>query len=321
MRVWLKLVFFFYLFTSCLPAETDQATQKTGLPADTVSVAVLGTLQDGGWPHAGCKKNCCDSLFRLGKTGGMVVSLGLSDPLNKSYYVLEAGPDWSRQVRHLQEMLPFTPVVQPAGIFLTHAHIGHYTGLMQLGKEVMNSSKVPVYVMPRMLEFLQSNGPWNQLVNLHNIQLQALQADSMVTLSSVLGVMPFKVPHRDEYSETVGFKIQGPSKSLLFIPDIDKWQKWTRSITSEIMAVDYALIDATFYDSVEINHRKLSEIPHPFVIESMALFESMPMGEKQKIYFIHTNHTNPLLNQNSKAFQKVIEKGFHVAKEGMIFKL
>ena len=27
------------------------------------------------------------------------------------------------------------------GIFITHAHIGHYTGLMHLGREVMGSKK------------------------------------------------------------------------------------------------------------------------------------------------------------------------------------
>jgi pyrroloquinoline quinone biosynthesis protein B len=321
MRGCLILLFFLFILTACRPVEANEALKKSGLPADSVSVVVLGTLQDGGWPHAGCKKPCCDSLFRTDKTGGMVVSLGLCDAHNKSYYMVEAGPDWSRQVRHLQEMLPFAAAVQPAGIFLTHAHIGHYSGLMQLGKEVMNSAQVPVYAMPRMMAFLNSNGPWDQLVKLNNIRLQALQADSEVTLSSSLRMVPFQVPHRDEYSETVGYRIVGPSKTLLFIPDIDKWEKWTRSIQDEIRSVDYALIDATFYDAVEINHRNPAEIPHPFVIESMALFDTLPLTEKNKIYFIHTNHTNPLLRKTSKATKTVEEKGFHVAETDMIFKL
>lgn len=321
MRGCLILLFLLFLLTACRSVETKESFNTLALPADSVSVVVLGTLQDGGWPHAGCKKPCCDSLFRAGKTGGMVVSLGLCDAHNKSYYMVEAGPDWSRQVRHLQNLLPFTPAVQPSGIFLTHAHIGHYSGLMQLGKEVMNSAQVPVYAMPRMMDFINSNGPWDQLVKLNNIRLQALQADSEVTLSAALRIVPFKVPHRDEYSETVGYRIEGPSKKLLFIPDINKWEKWTRSIQAEIRAVDYALIDATFYDAGEINHRDPAEIPHPFVIESMARFDTLPLAEKKKIYFIHTNHTNPLLRESSEATKTVEEKGFHVAKTDMIFKL
>ena len=42
--------------------------------------------------------------------------------------------------------------------------MGHYSGLMHLGREAANTSKVPVYAMPRMLEFLAKNGPWNQLL-------------------------------------------------------------------------------------------------------------------------------------------------------------
>ena len=103
------------------------------------------------------------------------------------------------------------------------------------------------------------------------------------------------MPHRDEYSETVGYVISGPNKSALFIPDIDKWEKWKLDINAEIKKVDYALLDATFFDEKEINNRDISEIPHPFIIESMKKFEMMTPEEKNKIIFIHFNHTNPVL--------------------------
>ena len=126
--------------------------------------------------------------------------------------------------------------------------------------------------------------------------------------------MPFKVPHRDEYSETVGLRIIGPNKSVLFIPDIDKWDKWETNIVEAVMNVDYALIDATFYDAVEINNRDISEIPLPFVIETMELFKNQPEAIRNKIHFIHLNHTNPLLNPESEQSKEVLAKGFHIAR-------
>eukprot|EP00957_Ditylum_brightwellii_P156501 11911053-Ditylum_brightwellii.AAC.1 len=66
----------------------------------------------------------------------------------------------------------------PDGIFLTHAHIGHYTGLMYLGREALGAVDVPVYAMPRMRSFLKNNGPWSQLVSLGNINIQNLEEKS-----------------------------------------------------------------------------------------------------------------------------------------------
>ena len=103
-----------------------------------------------------------------------------------------------------------------------------------------------------MANFLKSNGPWSQLVNYRNIILNGLQADRPTFLTSELSVTPFFVPHRDEYSETVGYKIQHGETSLLYIPDINKWELWEKSIEEEILKVDYALLDGTFYDSSEL---------------------------------------------------------------------
>ncbi len=123
------------------------------------------------------------------------------------------------------------------------------------------------------------------------------------------------VPHRDEFSETVGFFIEGPNKSALFIPDIDKWQLWDQNIKKWIKKVDYAFLDGTFYQNGEIPGRDMSEIPHPFIEESLELFEKLPAKEKEKVYFIHFNHTNPVLNSSSAAYQEVIKKGLNIARE------
>lgn len=302
------------LLFSC---SNNSSFSPENLPKTTLespNLIILGNVQDAGSPHMGCKKSCCKTLFENPDKNRMVVSLGISDPLSKRCWMIEATPDFPRQAKILKKHCPFNEKEYPDGIFLTHAHIGHYAGLMYLGKESMNSSNVPVYAMTRMKGFLVKNGPWSQLVNINNIKISNIDHRENLSLSENISIEPFLVPHRDEFSETVGYKISGPNKTALFIPDIDKWSKWNSSVIKEIENVDYAFIDATFYDEKEINNRDISEIPHPFVIETMKLFEKYSKEIKSKIYFIHLNHTNPLLDSNSIESNLVKEKGFNIAR-------
>lgn len=286
-----------------------------------VFLVVLGTVQDAGSPHIACKKECCALLFESQDYSRKVVSLGLVDQINFSKYLFEATPDLPVQIEELKNTGMVDDKETPDGIFLTHAHIGHYTGLMYLGKEAMNAEQVTVFAMPKMKGFLESNGPWDQLVTNRNISLHGIENQVKLKLNQDLSVTPIRVPHRDEYSETVGYLIEGPNKSALFLPDIDKWEKWEINIVEMIKKVDYAFLDATFYDGKEINNRDISEIPHPFIIESMEKFRWLSSEEKSKIIFIHFNHTNPVLKENSKATTEVLKKGFKIARKNDIFEL
>lgn len=272
-------------------------------------LVVLGTLQDGGSPHLGCEKDCCKTIDPNKK----VVSLGLIDPASGKRFLFEATSDIASQLRILNQSVPNKKSFAPDGIFLTHAHIGHYAGMMFLGREAMNSKDVPVYAMPKMKMFLENNGPWSQLVTLNNIRIHTLAEDKWENIASRLKVKPILVPHRDEFSETVGYIIEGPHKKILFIPDIDKWEKWRTDIVTLIKEVDHALIDGTFFSAAEVGNRNIAEIPHPLVQESMQLFASLPAKEKEKVIFIHFNHTNPLLNEDSKEARLVKSKGFRIA--------
>ncbi|MGB3463862.1 MAG: MBL fold metallo-hydrolase [Cyclobacteriaceae bacterium] len=284
-------------------------------------IMILGTVQDAGSPQIACQKACCIPLYSNPDFTRKVVSLGLIDSDNNRSYLFEATPDIASQLDLLRRNSGDTTKSVPDGVFLTHAHIGHYTGLMYLGAEAMNATEVPVYAAPKMREFLSSNGPWDQLVSYNNLSLQQVTPDSVFDLSSQLRVKAFRVPHRDEYSETVGWKIYGPHKSALFIPDIDKWEKWDTDITEVIKEVDYAFLDATFYDNNELKNRDMSEIPHPFVVESMMKFSALTAEQKQKIYFIYFNHTNPLFIQESVQSKKVLDNGFGIARFGERFVL
>ena len=275
----------------------------------TYSLKILGVVQDGGFPHLGNNKTCCENIQQK----KFVTSIMLINNKNNESYLFDASPDINEQLNFMGDRIN----KDLKGIFLTHAHIGHYTGLMFFGREALNSNLINVFAMPRMKKFLETNGPWSQLVKLNNINLIQIHSESVFSLSDQIRITPFEVPHRGEFSETVGYKIHGPNKTALFIPDIDKWYLWEKSIIDEIREVDYALIDATFYDSKEVNYRDISEIPHPFVIETMSLFKNSSKKEKSKIYFIHLNHTNPLLEEKSKEFNDIINKGYNVAYEGL----
>jgi pyrroloquinoline quinone biosynthesis protein B len=279
----------------------------------TYSLKILGVVQDGGLPHLGSNKLCCENI----EEKRYVTSIMLINNENNESYLFDASPDINEQLNFMGDRI----MKDLKGVFLTHAHIGHYTGLMYFGREALNSKSINVYAMPRMKKFLEQNGPWSQLVSLENISINQINSTSKIAIDQNVTIQPIEVPHRAEFSETVGYKIYGPNKTVLFIPDIDKWYLWEKSIIDEIKQVDYALIDATFYDSKEVNYRDLSEIPHPFVVESMELFDSIKDEEKNKIFFIHLNHTNPLLNKDSDQYKFVKSQGYNVAKEGMKLKL
>ena len=274
---------------------------------------ILGVTQDAGYPQIGCYEEHCMPGWENKALRRNATSLALIDPQARKKYLFEATPNLPEQLYQLEVEAPSNQYPL-SGIFLTHAHIGHYTGLMYLGHEAMGSSKMPVYAMPRMLEFLETNGPWNQLLSYKNIILMPLQNEKTQSLGG-LKVTPFLVPHRDEYSETVGYRITGPNKSALFIPDINKWSEWKTNLADIIQTVDYALIDATFYADGELPGRDMSKIPHPFVVETMQALKNLPLEQRNKIWFIHMNHSNPLLNPNSKESEFVGESGFHIASE------
>jgi pyrroloquinoline quinone biosynthesis protein B len=189
-------------------------------------VIVLGIAQDGGYPHIGCTKQCCSRVWGNDSLKRLVVSLAVVDPANQSWWLFEATPDITEQFHLFNALTQNQFNFLPNGIFITHAHIGHYTGLMYLGREAMNTQNVPVYILPKMKSFLENNGPWSQLVNIHNIKLNQLAANEKISLNENISVEAFIVPHRDEYSETAGFRVFTGKKKYLFIPDIDKWSKF-----------------------------------------------------------------------------------------------
>ena len=313
MKLKAGLIAFAAFLAACSNDPKSVADNKTC----PVSLLVLGVAQDAGKPQIA---NPDDPAWADPSLRRLATSLALIDRRGErtKRWLFEATPDIKEQLQRLDEAAPVDRPIGLDGVFITHAHIGHYLGLLMLGHEAAGAQNVFVYVMPRMAAFLSANGPWSQLIFYHNIILAIMAPGEPETLAEDLSVTAFLVPHRQEFSEVAGFLIKGPEQTALFIPDIDSWEEWDDAgvrIEDQIAAVDIAFLDATFYADGEIPGRDMSAFPHPFVTHSMARFADLPPAEKAKVRFIHMNHTNPLHGPDAPERKQVLQAGFNIAAE------
>ncbi|MCK5484224.1 MAG: pyrroloquinoline quinone biosynthesis protein PqqB, partial [Gemmatimonadetes bacterium] len=139
-------------------------------------------------------------------------------------------------------------------------------------------------------------------------------------LADDLTVTALLVPHRDEYSDTLGFVFEGPRRSLLYLPDIDRWENWDRRIEDVVAGVDIALIDATFYSAAEIPGRDRSEIPHPLVTDTIERLGDLVGGDRS-VVLTHLNNSNPVLDPGSQERARVLKAGFGIARAGQTYGL
>lgn len=303
----------------CLALAACAPKKETPAPlACDVSLVVLGVAQDAGKPQLGHPE---DPAWADPARRRLATSLALVDRRGGATkrWLIEATPDLREQLDRLDRLAPVAASPGLDGVFLTHAHIGHYAGLMFFGKESAATSNLMVYAMPRMADFLSRNGPWSQLVRTENVILAIMAEGEAEAIAPELSATPFLVPHRDEFSEVAGFRIEGPNAAALFIPDIDRWEALDEKgvrIEDEIAKVHAAFLDATFYSGDELPGRDIRQIPHPLASASMERFAPLPPAERGKIRFLHFNHSNPLTDPASAESRALAAAGFHAAAEG-----
>lgn len=318
MRVLLLTLF----AASCADPEVENQPIQA-----TPYVLALGTAQDGGLPQLGCERPCCEAARRDPSLRRLRTCLLLVEPASGHRWLFEATPDIPLQLelsRGHGAPRGRSDGGRPApfdGVFITHAHFGHYTGLAHFGREAYGANDLPVYCSERMANFLTTNGPWSQLVEMDQIECRPVRPGAPVQLRSNLSVEAILVPHRDEFSDTFAWIIRGPERSLLFLPDIDKWERFDTDINELLWEVDYALIDATFYGPDELPGRDMSEIPHPFIVESIERFQGLPAEVRNRVHFLHLNHSNPAATPGSQAAAHVRDAGHNVCAEGALFQL
>jgi pyrroloquinoline quinone biosynthesis protein B len=287
---------------------------------------LLGTAQDGGIPHIGCRCETCDSArgnaeVRRHPSSLLIVN---SDPVVR--VLIDATPALPEQLdlanRLASPARASGPCAAPFdGIFITHVHFGHYTGLMYLGAEALAVREQTVYATGRVCSFLRTNAPWELLVRAEHIRTIAVDYDRPVELAKGLSIVPIAVPHRAEYADTCAFVVYGPRRALLYAPDTDRWDDWRPSVEERIAAVDIALLDGTFFDANELPGRTMSDVPHPCISDTIAKFAALPLRERSKVHFTHLNHTNPALMPSSPAELLVLEAGMQIARERQVFML
>jgi len=280
-------------------------TPPAPVAASGPEAVVLGIAQDGGVPHAGCHQPLCEAARVDCSRRRRVASLGLVDKAAGKRFLIDATPDFDEQI----EMLGG----RPDAILLTHAHVGHYLGLAALGREVLDTRGLPVYATPSMARFLRENKPWSRLVAFGNVDVREISAE--VALTPNLAVTAIRVPHRGEDSDTVAYLVRGPGRKILWLPDIDKWEKWDRRLADFLTDPTLtAFLDGTFLAADEIPGRSIAEIPHPLVPETAALVDAIP-GARGRVFFVHLNHTNRLLWEPD-AVAALERRGLAVAREG-----
>ncbi|MHC4473670.1 MAG: MBL fold metallo-hydrolase, partial [Planctomycetota bacterium] len=247
---------------------------------------LLGTAQDGGFPHAGCRCERCADARADPSRARRVACLGLVDAAGRGF-LIDATPDLPSQIEALPAL---------SGLYLTHAHMGHVAGLLWLGKEAMAVEGLPVGAGPRMLDHLMRNEPWASLFRDGHLLPDAPETD--------LVVEPLEVSHRAEWSETFGFRIRGPERTLLWLPDIDRFVEG--ALASLLSGVDLAFLDGTFYSPDELPGRDLSKIPHPHVRDTVE--ELVRLRPTARIAFVHLNHSNPVLDPESGPARHVADR-------------
>ncbi|KDE61976.1 MBL fold metallo-hydrolase [Fusobacterium necrophorum] len=279
-----------------------------------IVVEFLGIAQDAGIPQIGCTCKICSEINAGKRKAESPVALGITNKKTGRKFIIEATPDFSKQYNRF---LNIEEKEQLSGIILTHAHIGHYTGLMFLGREALNTKKLKVFSSDKMEDFLKENAPWNQLIKLENIDIVNLIANKKIEIDEGLFITAIEVKHRNEYADTYGFLIEGDEK-IFFLPDIDSWNGFENELETLIKECKKVILDATFFIKEEIGNirgRNINEIPHPTVLETISFVEARKL-EPNKIIFTHFNHTNLLLHDDKKR-KEVLKRGFLISEEGM----
>jgi pyrroloquinoline quinone biosynthesis protein B len=281
---------------------------------------VLGTAQDGGLPHVACSCPRCDAARVDPSRARAVAALAVVVPERGTRYLIDATPD----IRIQLDRLPPRPDAPAAGtdrapvdgVFLTHAHLGHYTGLAFFGYEAAHTRGLPLYCTPSMARYLGGNGPWDQLVRLGNVDVRPVDLGGAVDLEGGVRITFLPSPHRQEYTDTVAFRIEGPSRTVLYVPDTDRWEDWNPTLEDRLEGVDVALLDGTFYSLDELPGRKVESIGHPLMTVTMDRLETRVRTGTVDVAFTHLNHSNPALDPDGPERAEIVRRGFRVLSDG-----
>jgi pyrroloquinoline quinone biosynthesis protein B len=269
-------------------------------------VRVIGSAQDGGVPQLGCSCERCNYARASIEYTRYPASLAIVSPGGK-LLLIDATPSLPQQLDLLQDLLPSRRSMLPDAVLLTHAHVGHYAGLIFFGREVASVKKLPVYCTERMKCFLELNKPYSYLIERGEIAITAVKCGEALSPDGKLHITPIEVPHRNEDTETVAFMIKS-ERSLFYAPDFDRYSE---AIDRCVRDSDISMLDGCFWSREELHGRVYEEIPHPTIVESRERLR----GYEDRVIFTHINHTNPVLNLDCHHRAELERQGFRIARE------
>ncbi len=231
--------------------------------------------------------------------------------------LLDASPDIRLQSQALlgSDVYPTDRDTFLDGVFVTHAHMGHYAGLLHFGNEAASADHLPLFGTERFLSYIEDNEPWAALTR--SGHLDPIPIDGMsAAIDSGLSIAAIAVPHRDEYSDTVALSVSVDGQPwMLYLPDIDDWSSWDDA-EEEIASHEIALLDATFSSVDELPGRDVAQIRHPLVPDTLERFSHLTADTQ--IVLTHINHSNPLGNPAAGITQQTTAAGFTVAYDGFV---
>ena len=276
---------------------------------------ILGIAQDGGVPHPGCNCNTCkfywDNEIVLSPS-----SLAIID--EKQFHLIDVTRNLDRQLRKVGDR-------NVTDIWLTHGHIGHVDGIGLFGKEVMNEKNVRLHASKSMIELILNTPKWKKLVEDNILIPIQFNSNESIQISEHLVITPKRVPHRDELTDTHAFMINGPEKSLLYLPDHDSWEETLHMVQQnsviewfDSLGIEIVFLDGTFWSKNELSRQ--TDVPHPPVVDSLERLGNLN-GKELEVFFIHLNHTNPLLIPNSDEVKQLLDSGCKIPVEGQQFLL
>ncbi len=268
-----------------------------------MKVEVLGNVQDGGVPHLGCNCDICEKARKDKDYQKYVSSLILkeNDDKDSIRYLIDPTADIRFQI--VGDYID--------GIFASHGHLGHITGLLYFGRESLDATKLPVYCTEKTKDFIMKNDPYRLLIDRNNIEINEIEDGSEEEIQG--GVIEARqVPHRHLSTDALSFMIEGEEKKLYYLSDIDEW---TDKAVESVKEADIAIIDGTFWSRDEID--RYEDVPHPPIKETMEKMRDFDTD----IYFTHLNHTNPALRENSDERKQMEEQGFGIVEQGQVFEI
>lgn len=272
---------------------------------------ILGTAQDGGFPHVGCACEACTIAARRPERHRRVACLGLVT--SRGHAIIDATPDLASQVRSLAEIARRPPDTRLRAILLTHLHAGHILGLPLMGREGWAATGTPVWATEACLRFLEAHLPFSRLFAEGYLEPRVLHLGWDTSLDDLV-VQPIPVPHRNENGDTVAYRIEGPERSLFYAPDLDTLGP---EVVSQIRAADVAVIDGTFFRRRELRRDDANAVIHPAIADTMSAIARIDV----KVLFTHLNHTNPALDPDSRERRAVEALGMRVAAENEVIPL